>query len=650
MFSKKTFVTNAVLLFSLFFTLLLTACGNEATVTPVASNPTAAPAVTNPVVTPTTAATNPTQTVTATASLTATRTPALTAAGNPTQTVTLSQTVTPGRAVTATVAPGTPVTATQVATPTAILPTATPTVLAGTPVPASTAGVPPTPTAAGALNPELQTLNIAAADPNTLDPALTADVGTAFILRQLYSGLLTLDNSLSVVPDLASEMPILTENGSLYTFKLRQGVKFHSGRELTAEDVKFSLERATDPKLAAPEAASTLPANTYLSDIVGVKDKLDGKATEISGVRVADKYTLQIKLDGPKPQFLAKMTYPVFFVVNKEAVAKGFEQVDGSGPFKLAEYRRGQTLRLTRNPDYYLGAPRLNRVNIALGANAANGLVLYEQGKIDITNLAGSEIERALDKNSPLNRELTVKSQLSVNYVAFNTKLKPFDDPKIRQAFSLVVDRPRIARALFENKVQPAQSLLPPGLPGYTNKPGPLGYDVSRARDLINRSSYGGAQNLPRITLHTTGDGLARVLQDVYRQAFGVEVEVRQYDYAGFQSGLASKQFQMYTYGWVADYPDPDNFLRSLLGSGSAFNDTSYSNGTFDELLKRADQQGATSNRLSLYGEAEQLALADAPLLPVYHEVGYTLVKPYVKGIDITNVGIWTLKDAYILK
>ncbi|HEX2910183.1 MAG TPA: peptide ABC transporter substrate-binding protein [Chloroflexia bacterium] len=533
---------------------------------------------------------------------------------------------------------------TATSTPTAGLP-------AGTPYPASTAGVPPTPTLAGAIKPDQQTLNMVWDDVSTFDPALAADSSSSFILRQLYSGLLSLDSKLNPVPDLAERMPDISENGTLYTFKIRPGARFQSGREITADDFKYSLERAADPKLAAPDSASTLPAATYMTDIVGVKDKLDGKASEISGVRVKDKQTLEIKLDGPKPQFLAKLTFNVFFVVNKDAVEKGFDKIDGSGPFKLVDYKRSQYLHLARNDNYYLGKPRLEKINFALGANAANSLALYEQGKIDVVNVgASSDVERALDKSSPLNKELVVKPQLSLTYLGFNTRMRPFDDLKVRQAFSIIVDRSRIARAMFENKVLPATGILPPGMPGYTGKTGPLTYDISRARDLIAQSSYRSPANLPRITLYSTGDPLAGVLQEVYKQAFGIDLEVQQYDYKSFQNGLSQKQFQMFLNGWTADYPDPENFLRSLLGEGSAFNDTGYSNPQFEDLMKQGDQQQDLSRRLDFYSQAEQVALADAPILPIYYDVNYTLVKPYVKGLDITESGILSLKDVYILK
>lgn len=612
-----------LLLLGLLLPLFLLACGEEA-ITPTAPATTAARLI---------------ETETASPEVTA----PVTTATSPTTTTVAAPVGPTGTAASVAIASPAP-------TRSAAAPTATATLPPGTPFPASTAGVPPSPTAVGAIKAEQQILNLIGGDVESFDPALGLDTGTAFILRQLYSGLVTLDNNLNVVPDLAARMPELSENSTLYTFKLREGAKFQSGREITAEDFKFSLERAADPKLAAPELPTTLPAATYMIDIVGVKDKLDGKVGEISGVRVKDKYTLQIKLDAAKPYFLAKMSFGVFFVVNKEAVAKGFEEVDGSGPFKLAEYRREQFMKLARNDNYYFGPPRLRQVNFVLGANASNSLGLYEQGKLDLTYLGGADVERALDRNNPLSRELVIKPQLKLNYLGFNTKAKPFDDPKVRQAFSIVIDRPRIARAMFENKVQPAISILPPGLPGYTGKAGPLNYDISRARDLITQSSYRSPANLPRITVYSTGDSLSRVLQETYKQAFGIDLDVRYYDFKDFQSGLSQRQFQMYLYAWVADYPDPENFLRSLLASGSAFNDSGYNNNQFDDLLKQGDQQNDPAKRLALYAQAEQLALGDAPLLPIYHEISYMLLKPYVKGLVMTGAGIWTLKDVYILK
>jgi ABC-type oligopeptide transport system substrate-binding subunit len=275
----------------------------------------------------------------------------------------------------------------------------------------------------------------------------------------------------------------------------------------------------------------------------------------------------------------------------------------------------------------------------------------YEQGKVDYAFIgSGVDVERFLDKNNPFNKELVIKSQLDIQYLAFNTRVKPFDDPKVRQAFYMVVDRARIARVMFEGKVLKADTILPPDMPGYSGNAGTLSYDINRARSLIEQSSYRGVDKLPKIVLYSTGDGLAKVLQETYKQAFGVDIEVRIYDFKNFRSGLSQGQFQMYVYGWVADYPDPENFLRSLLGSNSPYNETGYRNEKFDEMMRQADSLPNPLERLKMYAAAEQIVLEDAPLLPVYHTISYLLVKPYVKNLTLTAAGIWLLKDIYIQK
>ncbi|NWJ46683.1 MAG: peptide ABC transporter substrate-binding protein [Chloroflexi bacterium] len=508
----------------------------------------------------------------------------------------------------------------------------------------------PTPTSPPNLVTSNQTLTLIGGNISTLDPALAGDTVSSFFTRQIFSGLLTLDKDMNPVPDLALAMPDVSADGTVFTFRLRPGLKFHSGAPLTADDIKYSWERAADPKLAVPSLASSLPAANYMNDIVGVKEKLEGKATDIEGIKVLDSLTLQVKTDAPKPFFLAKMTSNTFMVVNKATVSAGFDKPDGSGPFKVIEYRKDEIMRLARNPEYQNGAPNLIQVNILLGSAASNPLTLYEQGKIDFVFTSGNDVERYLDKNNPLSKELVIKPQLDLQYVGFNNRLKPFDDPRIRQAFSLVVDRARIARVMFESRVVKADSILPPGMPGYSGNTGSLSYDINRARDLIAQSSYRSAQNLPKITIYSTGTAMAGLLQQVYQQAFGIEVEVRQPDYKDFQAGLAASQFQIYIDGWAADYPDPENFLRTLLGNGSAYNDSGYNNAEFDNLLKQGDEQRDAQKRLEMYAKAEQIALTDAPILPLYHSVSFLLVKPYVKGLELTSSSILSLKDVYIVK
>ncbi|MBI3741148.1 MAG: hypothetical protein HY257_05265, partial [Chloroflexi bacterium] len=188
-------------------------------------------------------------------------------------------------------------------------------------------------------------------DPPTLDPALTSDAESAVYVVELFSGLVTLDQNLKVVPDLAEKWEV-SDDRKTYTFTFRKDAKFHDGRPVTAQDFKYSVERAANPATTSPTA------DTYLGDIVGVKDKLNRKASAVSGVVVVDDYTLKITIDSPKTYFIAKLTFPTAFVVDKNNVERGgrtwTDKPNGTGPFKLKEYVRGQRIILARNENYYL--------------------------------------------------------------------------------------------------------------------------------------------------------------------------------------------------------------------------------------------------------------------------------------------------------
>src|SRR3990172_7472657 len=195
-------------------------------------------------------------------------------------------------------------------------------------------------------------------DPPTLDPHLATDVASATYITEIFGGLVTIDKDLKIIPDIAERWEA-SPDGMVYTFFLRRDVTFHSNRGVTAQDFKFSIERAAEPRTLSPTAAE------YLGDIVGVKDKLNGRAREVRGVEVIADYTLRITIDAPKPYFLAKLTYPTAFVVDREQVERNPRWTlspNGTGPFRLLRFRPGERIELVRNPRYHLGAPALEKV------------------------------------------------------------------------------------------------------------------------------------------------------------------------------------------------------------------------------------------------------------------------------------------------
>lgn len=485
-----------------------------------------------------------------------------------------------------------------------------------------------------------------ARDPNTLDPALSGDVGSAFVIRQLFSGLVRLDVNLEVQPDLAETWQI-SEDGLIYTFTLRADARFADGRAITSADVIYSLERACDPQLG-----SNLPAATYLSDIVGATEKLRGQAQKIAGLRAIDDRTLEITIDAPKSYFLSKLTHPSSFVVDEQAVVAGgatwIEQPNGSGPFEIEEWRHDQLLVIKRNLNYYRDLPKLDRVRFLIGAAASNPQMLYEQGQIDLTEVPSYALARVQDTSNPLAKELVQVPQLSLYYIGLNVNLPPFDDPKVREAFSLLLDRQKLTEVSLYGAVEQARGILPPGIPGYNPDLPVIKSDIERARTLIAESRYGSIENLPPIVAY---GGWSGVLQEVAEQQLGLKIEVRGYeDFGDYLAALDRQEFQIYGTGWIADYPDPQNFVDVLFRGGSSQNHTGYDNPEVNVLLDQAAVATDEATRLELYRQAEQIILADVPVIPIYHDVSYTLVKPYVRGLNITPMGILDLSSVELVR
>ena len=482
--------------------------------------------------------------------------------------------------------------------------------------------------------------------PITLDPAISADMSSHSYVVHIFSGLVRLDHELNIVPDIAESWE-KSPDGKTYTFHLRQGVKFHSGREVKAADFKYSWERACHPDTGSGTAA------TYLGDIIGARDMLAGKTGEISGVEVTDDYTLQVTIDAPKAYFLSKLAYPTAFVVDRANVESGkgwWREPDGTGPFKLKKWTPGQQLILERSGVYYGEPGKVEQVVYLL---AGSPMAMYELGQIDVVPVYGSYIYRVRDESSPFYPELAVTPELSLYYIGFNTAEPPFDDVNIRHAFSHAVDKERIGKLILRDMVSEARGILPPGMPGYNEALEGLDYDVEKAKELIATSRYGDISNLPSITLTVTGYGnyipdyLGAIIEG-WQQNLGVEVSVRQLEPEDFIYYLKQEKDEMFVLGWIADYPDAHNFLDILFYTGGENNAFEYSNPDLDALLDRAAIEEDNTVRLAMYQQAEQMVLDEAPCIPLWHGANYILVRPYVKGYELSLLGVPDLSKVHV--
>ncbi|MBL7124646.1 MAG: peptide ABC transporter substrate-binding protein [Dehalococcoidales bacterium] len=491
------------------------------------------------------------------------------------------------------------------------------------------------------------TLSLYGIDPLTLDPAVSGEMTSHEYVTQLFGGLVSLDDNLKPTPDIAQSWQV-SDNGRTYTFYLRQDVMFHNGRQVKAEDFKYSWERACDPGTGSQTAA------TYLGDIVGVKEVLSGESKEISGVRVIDDYTLQVTIDAPKSYFLSKLTYPTAFVVDRADVESGGEwwrSPNGTGPFKLKQWDENSLLVLEKNELYYGEVAKVNLVVFQLWGGVP--MNMYETGKIDITSVYRDYIEKATDEAGPFYTDLRITPELSFFYIGFNTTKPPFDDVNIRRAFSQAIDKDKLVSLVFKGMMQQADGILPPGMPGYNEGLLGLDYDIDGARELIANSSYGDVSQLPPIAITTIGWGglisqeLEAIIQE-WRSNLGVEVEVRQLEPQRFLYHLKQEKDEMFYMGWIADYPHPQDFLDVLFHTGADNNYSEYSNPEVDALLERTGVEQDNNLSLALYQQAEQLLIEDAACLPLWFGQNYFLVKPYIKGYDLSPLGFAMLNEVSV--
>lgn len=479
------------------------------------------------------------------------------------------------------------------------------------------------------------TLRLAAAPPSTLDPAVAQDVSSWSYLLEVFSGLVRLDDKLQVQPDIATSWTV-TNGGRTYTFHLREDARFQDGRPITAQDFKYSLERTLDP------ATRSTVASTYLGDIVGASDRLQGKAASVAGVVVIDPRTLQITIDSPKSYFLSKLTYPTAFVVDRKNVETGpkwFEHPNGSGPFAVKSWQPSQQLVLVRNSNYYGNRPTLGEVDYYFGPNSP--IALFQQGKLDVAPVGLGDIPRVTDPQSPLHSQLVITPQLSLSYIGFNVHQKPFDDPKVRLAFAYATNKKALVNGIFRGSSVVANGILPPGISGYDPSLSGLPYDLQKAKEMLAESSYQSADRLPDIVFSVpSGNGqIAEAFATMYHENLGVKIDVVQLQNT-FYDDLQSHQLQMFYLGWAADYPDPQDFLDILFNGTSQSNDTGYDNAAVNDLLARAASDTNSEQRIAQYRQAQQRIVDDAPVIPLSFETDYELVRPGVSNLKITPMGI----------
>jgi len=480
-------------------------------------------------------------------------------------------------------------------------------------------------------------------DPETLDPARITDIYSRSVSQQIFDGLVQFDQTLTVAPALA-EFWRASRDGLTWTFTLRKGVRFHNGREMTAEDVVYSLARLLDPKTRSGAA-------DLFSNVRGGREFREGRAKSVAGLVAQDRYTVQVTLEEAAAPFVAVLAVGHAKIVPKDVVeqlgdAFGSQPV-GTGPFKFERWERGKEIVLAANADYFGGSPHLSRVVYRIFAGERWEAVYeeFQRGNLEDAPVPSRDYRRVVSSGGHI---YVKRPMIGVRFYGINTRLKPLDDRRVRQALVYAINREAIVEEVFLGRYVPARGVLPPGTQGFN--PGLTGYpyDPRRARELLAEAGYPEGRGLPPIAIWSGAkrEDLVREQEQIKRAlaAVGVQAEVHYLtDWPAFARMLDEGKLPVFAYAWYADVPDPDNFLFKLFYSKSARNFFRYSNPVVDDVLVAARNAPDIQRRVELYRRVEQLVLDDAPLIPMMHHTYERLFQPYVRSVEVNGLG-----DPYI--
>ncbi|GEO38338.1 peptide ABC transporter substrate-binding protein [Skermanella aerolata] len=476
----------------------------------------------------------------------------------------------------------------------------------------------------------------------TLDPAIGYDWQNWSIIKSLFDGLMDYEpGTTNLRPNLAESYQ-MSPDGLTYTFKLRPGVKFHNGRVLTADDIKYSIERAVNPATQSPGAG-------FFGSIKGFEEAAAANGA-LSGINVVDPQTVKIELSRPDATFLHVMAINFSFAVPKEEVEKagadfGKKPV-GTGAFKMSEWTLGQRLVLERNPDFHeKGLPHLDQITFEIGQEPTVALLRLERGEVDVL---GDPIPpaRFLEvKNNPANKDLiAVGTQLHTGYVTLNVTMKPFDDVKVRQAVNMAINKDRIVR-IINNRAVPATQPLPPSMPGYAPDYKGYAFDQAKAKALLAEAGFPNGFDTEILANNT--DPNPRIVQAIQQDlaAVGIRAAVKTLAQANVIAAGGEKEGAAMIWSggmaWIADFPDPSNFYGPILGCAGAvpggWNWSWYCNKDLDAKAAEADAMvdpASKEAREAAWRDIYLKVMEDAPWAPVFNEQRFTMHSARMGGPD----------------
>lgn len=492
-----------------------------------------------------------------------------------------------------------------------------------------------------------------ASEPRDLDPQLCSGANETRLGLNLFEGLVSKDpRDLKIIPAVSDHWKV-SKDGLNYSFHIRKGAVWTNGEKVTAQDFVYSWIRLLTPATAAE-------FSSFGFHFKNGKAFYEGKIKQISelGFKAIDESHLEISLENPSPYFLALLAHPALFPVSKGAIEKNGnrwsrpENLVSNGPFILSKWKSNEVIELKRNPSYWDSKNvRPDQVNVRFVTKADTEEKMFRAGELDVT--AQIPIEKIAYWEKEKSGVLQKYPYLGVYYYWLNVARPPLNNPLVRKALNLAINRESITHKVTLVKQIEAQFFTPPGTGGFY--PQPIlpkdGSQIKKAQDFLARAGYPGGKGFPKLELlYNTDEGhkkIAESVQQMWKENLGIEVVLVNQEWKVLLDTQNLKNFTILRGGWIADYNDPNSFLE-IFSRGNSNNYVSWSNAAYDEKIANASKERNLKRRNNLFQEAEKILLEQLPIVPIYIYTRVYLKKPNLQGWFPNIEDYRTYKGVYL--
>lgn len=490
-------------------------------------------------------------------------------------------------------------------------------------------------------------------EPATLDPAKSTALPESLVELQIFEGLTRLDEKDQPAPGVAESWDV-SADGLTYTFHLRPNAKWSNGDPVTANDFIFAWKRVLDPDFASENAYMLFP-------IKNSQDYNEKKASaDELGMKALDSHTLEVTLDKPTAYFLSLVAFHSFYPLHEATVlaepdrwALNAKTLITNGPFKVMDWRHGSKIEFAKNDQYWdAEAVKMTKMNWPISDSQTTRLSLFENKQVQMMVEPPIVEQERLSQNGVFQ----VAPTLGVYYYVFNTEQAPFDNPKVRQALSLAINREALVQTVIKGGKQPAYAWVAPGLTNpatgkdfRSESDVRIKEDIQKAKELLAEAGYPNGQGIPPVNiLFNTGEmhkAIAEALQEMWQQNLNIPVTLTNQESKVFLASRSHGQFQIARASWVGDYADPMTFMDVFKDPE---NDAKYKNPEYNGLVEKAQQTDKQNIRFEAMHKAEKLLLDDAVILPIYYTTQPYVARPQIKGYFWSVLGLADFKKAYL--